>query len=201
MQYGFVSVGRYIGNVILEVRYYTDYNFVGERIDGYHAPVALLTREAADALKTASDLLAEQGWIIKVYDAYRPQRAVDHFVRWGADLGDQRMKSIFYPDMEKSRLFDGYIARKSSHSRGSTVDLTIVDAATGRDADMGSPFDLLGEISNHGTGLITPAQAANRSILRRAMEQAGFQALPKEWWHYTLRDEPYPDTYFDFPVE
>lgn len=201
LQYGFVSIGEHLDHVILEVRYYTDYNFVGARIDGYQAPVALLTIEAADALKTAAALLYEQGYILKIYDGYRPQRAVDHFVRWGADLSDQRMKRIFYPDIDKDKLFDGYIARKSGHSRGSTVDLTIVEAATGREVDMGSPFDLLGKISNHGTELITPGQTENRNILKDAMEQAGFKPYANEWWHYTLIDEPYPDTYFDFPVE
>lgn len=199
---GFVYVADIIPQAVLEMRYYSGYNFVGARIEGYEAPAAILSKRAADALKKASDLLLAQGYVIKIFDAYRPQRAVNHFVRWARDPADQRMKAAFYPDVEKANLFaSGYLARKSGHSRGSTVDLTLIDFATGREIDMGSPFDLLGPVSHHDTPLITPWQKANRELLRRAMLAAGFVSYAKEWWHYGLRNEPFPDTYFDFPVK
>ena len=199
---GFVYVTDVIETALLDVRYYGNNNFIGTRIDGYEAPTAVLTEEAAAALKVAADILEEQGFYIKVFDAFRPQRAVDHFVRWAQDLDDQKMKELFYPDVDKSKLFElGYIAEKSGHSRGSTVDLTLVEIATGKELDMGSGFDFFGPISHHGTGLITKEQEANRNILRDAMVAAGFAIYPEEWWHYTLKDEPYPDQYFDFPVD
>ena len=164
--------------------------------------MAILTEEAAAALKKAADSLEEQGYYIKIFDAYRPQRAVDHFIRWAKDLDDVKMKEQFYPEVDKSKLFElGYIAEKSGHSRGSTVDLTLVDIETNEELDMGSGFDFFGSISNHGTDLITPEQERNRNILRDAMVAAGFKIYPEEWWHYTLEDEPYPDTYFNFPVK
>lgn len=200
-EHGFVVVSDVVPLVLLEVRYYSSYNFVGERIDGYGAPLVLLTKEAAEALKKAAEALAGQGYILKIYDGYRPQRAVDHFIRWAGNLDDQRMKSIFYPGVNKEKVFDlGYLARRSGHSRGSTVDLTLVDMKTGRELDMGSPFDYFGEISHHGTPLITERQAANRNTLKSAMEAAGFKPYSREWWHYTLIGEPYPDTYFDFTI-
>lgn len=198
---GFVYVTDVISTAILEIRYFSEDNFVGTIIDGYEAPKAILTIEAAQALKKAADTLYEQGYYIKIFDAYRPQRAVNHFMRWAQDLDDVKMKEKYYPDLDKSVLFElGYIAEKSGHSRGSTVDLTLVDIATGKEVDMGSGFDFFGEISNHGTKLITAEQEQNRNILRDAMVAAGFQIYPEEWWHYTLKNEPYPDTYFDFPV-
>jgi len=198
---GFVYVTDVIPTAQLEIRYCSDNNFVGTVIDGYEAPKAILTVEAAQALKKAADELYEKGYYIKIFDAYRSQRAVDHFVRWSKDLDDTKMKEKYYPDLDKSVLFElGYVAAKSSHSRGSTVDLTLVEIATGEEVDMGSGFDFFGEISNHGTDLITPEQEKNRNILRDAMVNAGFEVYPEEWWHYTLKDEPYPDTYFDFPV-
>ncbi|HQD40087.1 MAG TPA: M15 family metallopeptidase [Bacillota bacterium] len=199
---GFVYVTDVIPTALLEIRYFSEDNFVGAVIDGYHAPKAILTIEAAQALKKAADLLYEQGYYIKIFDAYRPQRAVDHFIRWAKDLNDTKMKEKYYPALDKSVLFElGYIAEKSGHSRGSTVDLTLVDISTGEELDMGSGFDFFGEISNHGTDLITEEQEENRNILRDAMVAAGFEVYPEEWWHYKLKDEPYPDTYFDFPVE
>jgi D-alanyl-D-alanine dipeptidase len=199
---GFVYVTDEIPTAILEIRYYSEDNFVGTVVDGYHAPKAILTEEAAQALKKAADNLYEQGYYIKIFDAYRPQSAVDHFIRWAKDLDDTKMKEKYYPDLDKSVLFElGYIAEKSGHSRGSTVDLTLVDVSTGKELDMGSGFDFFGEISNHGTDLITEEQEKNRNILRDAMVDAGFEVYPEEWWHYKLKDEPYPDTYFDFPVK
>ena len=199
---GFVLLTDVIPDAILEIRYYSTFNFVGARIDAYEAPVAYLSREAAYALKRASDALIVRGYRIKIYDAYRPQSAVDHFKRWSEDLTATEMKPYFYPDLDKSELFSkGYIAGRSGHSRGSTVDLTIVDMASGREADMGSGFDLFGELSHSDyTQGLTEEQIENRSILRRAMTDSGFRPAFSEWWHFTLVNEPYPDTYFDFPI-
>ena len=199
---GFVMLTDVVPDALLEMRYASTYNFTGDVVDGYEQPVALVTREAARALRRASELAREQGYRLKVWDAYRPQRAVDHFVRWAADVADVRMKGVFYPDVDKTRLFDeGYIARRSSHTRGSTVDLTLMCEATGREADMGGPFDFFGELSHPGyAGALTAGQRAARRLLADVMAQAGFAPIDSEWWHFTLADEPYPDTYFTFPV-
>ena len=197
----FVVVSQVIPDAILEIRYHSTFNFVGDRIDGYDEPCALLTREAALALKEASDDLMAQGYRIKIYDAYRPQDAVNHFVRWAKDLGDTRMKAYFYPEVDKSQLFSsGYIAKRSGHSRGSTVDITLFDLSTGKDADMGGTFDYFGDASHYEYKKLTPEQKKNRLILRKAMTAHGFKPISTEWWHFTLIDEPYPDTYFNFPV-
>ena len=198
---GFVSIGEVIPDALLDVRYYTTYNFVGARIDGYEQPVVLLTKEAATALKRVSDDLLARGLRLVIYDAYRPQRAVDHFVYWAEDVADDRMKAVFYPEVDKADLFErGFIAKRSGHSRGSTVDLTLLDEKTGSLVDMGGPFDFFGELSHPDYTGVTPEQHANRMLLREAMLKHGFKPLRTEWWHFTLRDEPYPDTYFDFPV-
>lgn len=198
---GFVLVGEAIPDAIMEIRYYTTYNFVGERIDGYEQPVAILTKEAAHALRLVSDDMLQQGLRLVIYDAYRPQRAVDHFARWAEDLSAASMKAVFYPDVEKADLFEqGFIARRSGHSRGSTVDLTVLDEATGKLIDMGGPFDFFGELSHPAYPGVTPQQHANRMLLQAAMMKRGFKPLSTEWWHFTLVDEPYKDTYFDFPV-
>ena len=216
----FVTLTDAVPDAILEIRYYGTYNFVGERIDGYEQPTALLTKQAADSLRAVSDDLMAQGYRLKIYDAYRPQKGVDHFVRWDADISDTAMKKYFYPDLDKSVLFDQeYIMEKSGHTRGSTVDLTLFDMNAEKELDMGGTFDWFGPEShpdfcgNPETGeytgdnsmspqgrTITATQFANRMILRRAMLAHGFKPLDSEWWHFTLRDEPYPDTYFTFPV-
>ena len=216
----FVTLTTAVPDAILEIRYFSTYNFVGTRIDGYLEPTALLTRRAADSLRAVSDELKAKGYRIKIFDAYRPQKAVDHFVRWAANVPDTLMKQYFYPDLDKSVLFEQeYIMEKSGHTRGSTVDLTLFDMATERELDMGGTFDWFGPEShpdfcgNPDTGeytgdnskspagrSITPEQFERRMILRRAMLNHGFKALDSEWWHFTLRDEPYPDTYFTFPV-
>ncbi len=209
----FVNITDVVPDVILEIRYFGTYNFVGARIDGYLQPTALLTREAADSLKAVSDDLKAQGYRLKIYDAYRPQTAVDHFVRWGKDLSDTLMKSYFYPNECKDSLFiKEYIATRSGHSRGSTLDLTLFDMRTEKEADMGGTFDWFGKEShpdcggNPETGVyrqndtITAQQFENRMILRRAMLAHGFKPYECEWWHFTLRNEPFPDTYFDIPV-
>lgn len=196
----FVNVADAVPDVILEIRYYSTYNFVGDRIDGYEAPVALLTKEAAAALKKASDTLIAQGYRLKVFDAYRPQTAVNHFIRWAKDVEDAIMKEYFYPQVDKSRLFElGFICAKSSHSRGSTIDLTLFDMATGREVDMGCPFDWFGQESHPSYTNLTKKQLEMRQLLRNTMINAGFSPFDTEWWHFTLKNEPYPETYFDFP--
>ena len=200
---GFVILSEHVPAVIQEIRYYTTYNFVGDRIDGYEEPVALLTAEAARALKAVENEAIVQGYRLKIFDTYRPVCAVKHFVLWGIEDQDIRMKPYFYPDLEKQELFaKGYIASKSSHSRGSTVDLTLFDMNKGKEVDMGSPFDYFGEVSHpdyHGS-LITDEQYENRMVLQNLMVRNGFKPINCEWWHFTLKDEPYPDTYFEFPV-
>ena len=174
---------------------------IGERIDGYEEPCALLTVEAARALKAAANELMVQGYRLKVFDAYRPATAVKHFVLWGIEDQDIRMKPYFYPELEKQALFaEGYIAKLSSHSRGSAVDLTLLDMKTGKEVDMGSPFDLFSPLSHPDCREITEEQYENRMLLRRAMLRNGFQPIGCEWWHFSLKNEPYPDTYFNFPV-
>ena len=198
---GFISVTDAIPDAKLEIRYSTAHNFVGDPINGYDEPIALLTKEATASLIGASNDLRKQGYLIKIYDAYRPQRAVDHFVSWANDFDDTRMKDEFYPDLDKSSLFSsGYIAYSSGHSRGSTIDLTLVDAATGKDVDMGGSFDYFGTLSHPDYTGITEKQYQNRMILRNAMVNNGFSPLSTEWWHFSLNSEPYPYTYFDFPV-
>lgn len=197
----FVIVSDVVPDVILEIRYYSGFNFIGKRFPLYNSPVAILTKEAANALKKANDILKSQGYILKIWDAYRPQSSVNYIARWIKDAGDNKMKEFFYPDIDKKDLFElGYIVKHSGHSRGSTVDLTIVDMKTGKEIDMGSPFDFFGEISHHGTALISKDQENNRQILKEAMEAAGFDFYCSEWWHYTLKDEPYSDDYFDFEI-
>ncbi len=211
---GFVTLTDVVPDVILEIRYFGTYNFVGTRIDGYEQPVALLTRQAADSLRAVSDDVMEQGYRLKIYDAYRPQQAVDHFVRWAADMDATEMKSYFYPSLSKKVLFpQQYICAKSGHTRGSTLDLTLFDMQTEKEVDMGGTFDWFGPEShpdfggNPETGVykpnphLTAEQFTNRMILRRAMMRHGFKPMPTEWWHFTLKDEPYPDTYFNFPVK
>ena len=213
----FVSLTEAVPDAILEIRYFGSYNFVGDRIDGYLAPTALMTRAAADSLKAVSDDVMRLGYRLKIYDAYRPQEAVDHFVRWAADRKDRRMKAYFYPDLDKSVLFkQDYIMEKSGHTRGSTVDLTLFDMATGKEVDMGGTFDWFGPESHPDfcgdpeTGAFKPTkkrralteqQFRNRMVLREAMLRHGFKPLSSEWWHFTLRNEPFPDTYFNFPVQ
>ena len=198
---GFVLLSDYVPGIVQEIRYYSTYNFIGDRIYCYEEPAALCTQEAARALKAAANELNVLGYRIKVFDAYRPAGAVRHFVLWGIEDTDIRMKPYFYPDLNKTELFEkGYIASKSSHSRGSTVDLTLLDMATGKELDMGSPFDLFSEVSHPDCHTITEEQYANRMILRSSMLRNGFEPIDCEWWHFTLKDEPYPDTYFEFPV-
>ncbi|MBQ6167123.1 MAG: M15 family metallopeptidase [Muribaculaceae bacterium] len=210
----FVTITDVVPDAILEIRYFSTYNFVGARIDGYEEPVALMTRQAADSLRAVSDDLKQHGYCLKIYDAYRPQRGVDHFMRWALVEDDTITKAYFYPRLAKKQVFDGeYVATKSGHSRGSTIDLTLVDMLTGKELDMGGTFDWFGieshpdyggnpetlEYTDDGTH-ISSVQFYNRMVLRTAMMRHGFKPLDNEWWHFTLKDEPFPDTYFNFPV-
>ena len=209
----FVQISDVVPDVILEIRYYSTYNFIGTRIDGYLEPTALLTRQAADSLKAVSEDLKTQGYRLKIYDAYRPQQAVDHFIRWSQCAEDTLMKSYFYPMLDKPVLFElGYILKKSGHSRGSTVDLTLFDMSTEKEADMGGTFDWFGieshpdycgnpKTGEYTGGQLTETQFRNRMILRNAMLSHGFMPIDEEWWHFTLANEPFPDTYFNFPVK
>ena len=198
---GFILLADYVPAIVQEIRYYSTYNFVGERIDGYEEPCALLTKEAARALKAVSNEAVVMGYRLKVFDAYRPVKAVKHFVLWGIEDTDIRMKEYFYPDLDKESLFtEGYIAGRSSHSRGSTVDLTLLDMQTGKEVDMGSSFDYFGEESHPDYRGITSEQYENRMLLQKLMLRNGFLPFDFEWWHFTLSNEPYPDTYFEFPI-
>ena len=197
----FVLLSDYVPSIVQEIRYFSTYNFVGDRIDGYEETCAILTIDASRALKAVANEANVKGYRLKVFDAYRPARAVKHFMLWGIEDLDLRTKLFFYPDLEKAALFElGYIASRSSHSRGSTVDLTLLDMSTGKELDMGSPFDFFSEVSHPDYKGITDEQYDNRMILRDMMLRNGFEPLDCEWWHFTLRDEPFKDTYFDFPV-
>ncbi len=210
-----VDVRDVAPDIVLDIRYYTRYNFIGRRIDGYEAPKCLLTLQAAQALTRVQKELRAQSLSLKIYDCYRPQMAVDQFVLWAKDLDDTKMKSIFYPQVDKQNLFrDGYIAEKSGHSRGSTVDLTLMslplqksetcmESAVCRDnsLDMGTPFDFFDPSSFALHAGLTPAQSERQQRLHFVMLKHGFKYLPEEWWHFTLVNEPYPDRYFNFPVQ
>ncbi len=221
----FVALNDVDPTIRYDIRYFGQHNFVGERIDGYRQPQCILTRQAATALRTAQRTLLRQGYTLKVYDCYRPQRAVDDFVAWGKRLRDQRMKAEFYPRVDKRRVFkEGYIAEQSGHSRGSTVDVTLVkrppgpqdryrrgdrlvDCAAPRSQrfrdnsiDMGTGYDCFDPLSHPYNARVRGKQRANRLKLRRALLAQGFKGLATEWWHFTLREEPYPETFFDFPV-
>ena len=197
----FVVLADFVPGIIQEIRYYSTYNFVGDRIDGYEEPCALATKEAARALKNVSNEMNVRGYRLKIFDTYRPVRAVKHFVFWGIEDMDLRMKPYFYPELEKQELFvRGYIASQSSHSRGSTVDLTLFDMETGKEIDMGGPFDYFSELSHPDYRGITEEQYENRMILQNTMVRNGFVPYDCEGGHFTLKDEPYPDVYFDFPV-
>lgn len=198
---GFVYVREIIPSVREDIRYAGSHNFVGCPVDGYFAPRAVLRLEAALALKIAAEAFDKKGYGLLIYDAYRPQRAVDHFVRWAQDPQDIKTKAEFYPTLEKSELFPrGYIAVRSGHSRGLTVDLTLTDAQ-GKEIDMGGEFDWFSRISSHDYENLTPQQKANRWLLREGMEAVGFGAYSEEWWHYTLKTAQKTEAYYDFPIE
>jgi zinc D-Ala-D-Ala dipeptidase len=221
----FVALDEVDATILQDMRYATSYNFVGRRIDGYREPLCIVTRRAAKALRRAQDALREEGYSLKVYDCYRPQRAVDHFVRWSQN-GSRRMKREFYPRVDKNRLFDdGYIARRSGHSRGGTVDLTLVklpaepqpvwtrrefgltpctapkpERFPDNSVGMGTSYDCFDTRSHTFDERIRGRARRNRLLLKRTMADAGFEYYANEWWHFTLRDERYPNRSFDFPV-
>ncbi len=197
----FVDVTAVVPGLLVEARYASAHNFVGTPIDGYERPVCLLTRQAAQGLAAVQRDLAAHGLGLKVFDCYRPVRAVMHFVRWARDVRDTAMKAEFYPTVDKRDLFRlGYIAAQSGHSRGSTVDLGLVTLADGKELDMGTPFDTFSPRSWPGDTGVSAAARQNRATLSAAMRRGGFRPYDREWWHFTLRGEPFPDTYFDFPV-
>ena len=199
---GFVYAKEVIPNLRSDLRYYSSNNFIGKPIDGYIKPTLILTKKATEALKNVQDELGKLGFGLLVYDAYRPQRAVDQFIAWTKDSLDVATKTKYYPNVNKKDLIDQqYIASKSGHSRGSTVDVTIVSLTTGHILDMGSAYDLFDEKSSIDYPNITRNQHAVRLLLKRRMEKHGFKSHPKEWWHFTLKDEPFKNKYFDFPVE
>lgn len=199
---GFVYVKDLIPDVVTEMRYTGNNNFIGRPIRGYNEQVVILSSPAATALKNVQEDLKKRGYCLKIFDAYRPQRAVNNFMEWAKDVDDTIMKQKFYPAVDKKDLFNlGYIASRSGHSRGSTVDLTIIDATTGKELDMGSSYDLFGEISHHDSPKVTPQQKKNRELLKNTMKKYGFTPYAQEWWHYTYQPEPFPETYFDFEVE
>ncbi|OUR99297.1 peptidase M15 [Flavobacteriales bacterium 33_180_T64] len=198
----FIYVKDIIPDIDVELRYFSGNNFVGDTIDGYKSNTLILTRQSAQALKKVQDELQEQNLCLRVYDGYRPQRAVNHFMRWAKDLNDTINKQQFYPDVEKRYLFrEEYIATRSGHSRGSTLDLTIIDAHTNEPLDMGSPYDFFGKESWVAYSELTKKQIANRQLLQMVMLKHNFRNYPKEWWHFTLRLEPFPKTYFDFEIQ
>ena len=202
---GFVYLKDIAPTIVLDMRYTTSENFIGAPIEGYINPVAIATKEAAVALNNVQTDLQRFGLSLKIYDAYRPQRAIDHFARWAKDLTDVRKQTEYYPKVAKEVLFqEGYIASKSGHSRGSTFDLTLVsidNKGAPRELDMGTLFDFFDPKSGSEYADLTVAQRANRLLLKTVMEKQSFKPYPKEWWHFTLKEEPYPDTYFNFVIE
>lgn len=222
---GFVEIREVIPDIVLDLRYLTNHNFLGVPVDGYKSEKCYLTKAAADSLLKVQTELKRFGFSLKIYDAYRPQKAVDHFVRWAKDIEDTVTKKEFYPSVDKRRLFiDGYIAEKSGHSRGSTIDLTIVplplpsqpefdinnqcecykstdERFKDNSIDMGTGFDCFNELSHTQNPALQPKQRANRLLLVSLMEKYGFKNLAEEWWHFTLKNEPFPSTYFNFDIE
>jgi D-alanyl-D-alanine dipeptidase len=222
---GFIEIRDVIPDIILDLRYLTNQNFLGVPVDGYKAEKCYITKTAADSLAKVQNELRGFSLSLKIYDAYRPQQAVNHFVRWARDLSDTLTKKEFYPTVDKSRLFiDGYIAEKSGHSRGSTIDLTIVPIPLpyqpefdnenqcecfesidkrfkDNSIDMGTGFDCFNSLSHTENAAVSQQQRANRLLLKSLMDKYGFKNLEEEWWHFTLRNEPFPNTYFDFEIK
>ena len=198
----FVYVKEVVPSIKVELKYFSNNNFLGVPVDSYKKDVAILTIKAAEALKQVQEELKQHNLSIMIYDSYRPQTAVNHFVRWARNLSDTINKESYYPNVMKQHLFkEGYIASKSGHSRGSTLDITLVDLNTCEPIDMGSPYDYFGPESWVANNNLTVQQRASRMLLQTIMLKYGFRNYPKEWWHFTLKGEPFPDTYFDFPVD
>ncbi|WP_392469583.1 M15 family metallopeptidase [Sphingobacterium cellulitidis] len=198
----FVELKKMVPNIEIELRYFGNHNFMGRRVKGYEANKVYISKEAAKSLVLIQKELNQMGLGIKVFDAYRPQQAVDNFKEWALDIADSTAKQEFYPDVDKRDLFKlGYIAEKSGHSRGSTIDLTIINLTDKKELDMGTGFDFFGEPSHHDYSEISDAQKANRKLLRGIMVKYGFKAIEEEWWHYTLKNEPFKDQYFNFAIK
>lgn len=198
----FIELKKMVPNIEIELRYFGNHNFMGRRVKGYEANKVYISKEAAKSLVLIQKELNQMGLGIKVFDAYRPQQAVDNFKEWALDIADSTAKQEFYPDVDKRDLFKlGYIAEKSGHSRGSTIDLTIINLTDKKELDMGTGFDFFGEPSHHDYSEISDAQKANRKLLRGIMEKYGFKAIEEEWWHYTLKNEPFKDQYFNFAIK
>ena len=199
---GFVYLSNIDATIQSEIRYLSNNNFIGKTIDGYYNNCVIVSKETADALHKVQTILTKKGLSLKVFDAYRPQQAVNHFVKWAKVLSDTLMKRAYYPQVPKSELFKrGYIASKSGHTRGSTVDLTIIDIKTKKEVDMGGPYDFFGMKSHPNYKKISIRQQKNRLYLRKIMLDNNFKPYANEWWHFTLRNEPFPKTYFNFPVQ
>ncbi|WP_104808591.1 M15 family metallopeptidase [Polaribacter filamentus] len=199
---GFVFLSDVDATIQTELRYLSNNNFIGKTVDGYYDNCLIVTKETADALHKVQTILAKKGLSLKIFDAYRPQQAVDHFVKWAKVLQDTLMKKEYYPQVPKSELFNrGYIASKSGHTRGSTVDLTIINLKTSKELDMGSPYDFFGVQSHPNYKNISENQKKNRFYLREIMLANTFKPYDYEWWHFTLRNEPFPKTYFNFPIK
>lgn len=201
MRDGFVYADEAVPGIRWDAKYATWDNFTGKPVDGYLVNRIVGTTELCTALAEAQKKAGELGFGLLLWDGYRPQQAVDCFIRWSEQPEDGRTKARHYPRIERADMFEqGYVATRSGHSRGSTVDLGLYDLATGYVTAMGGDHDLMDPISHHGAEGITAAETENRRQFRAVMEACGFQAYEYEWWHYTLRNEPYPDTYFDFPI-
>ena len=199
---GFVYLEDVDASIQKELRYLSNNNFIGRKIDGYKNNCVIITEQAAHQLKKVQTELLKKGLSLKIFDAYRPQEAVNHFVKWAKVLSDTLMKQEYYPKVPKSQLFNqGYIASKSGHTRGSTVDLTIIDVKTGKELDMGSPYDFFGVQSHPLHSNLSKEQKENRMLLRKVMLENNFKPYENEWWHFTLRNEPFRNTYFNFSIE
>ena len=200
LEAGFVYLNDIDDSIVVNLKYYSSENFTGQFVEGYHSNNAILTKESALALSNAQDDFNKLGYSLILYDAYRPQRAVDFFIQWSKNLNDTINKRIYYPNIKKSELFElGYIAYKSGHSRGSTVDVSLVEISTNKVLDMGTIFDYFGVESHTFFDDISEKQKSNRLILYEIMSNNGFKNYSKEWWHFTLENEPYKE-YFDFLV-
>jgi len=198
----FVDVSKLLPQAHFDIRYSTNNNFVGKPIDGYKSAKCLLTKKASVALANVQKELLKNDLSLKLFDCYRPQHAVDHFVRWAKDIEDRKTKRIYYPNVKKKNLFkDGYIAEKSGHSRGSTLDVTLIRVKTNKELDMGTPFDFFDPLSHTESLMIGKNALQNRLFLKEIMEKHGFKNLKEEWWHFSLKNEPYPKKYFDFEIE
>ena len=201
MQTGFVFLDEVLAGVRWDAKYATWDNFTGTPVDGYEVNRVVGSAAMALALLDAQARAEALGFGLLLWDGYRPQRAVDRFLKWSEEPEDGRTKQCFYPNIDRAGMFaNGYVAERSGHSRGSAVDLTLFRLDTGELAPMGGRHDLMDERSHHGARGVSRVEARNRQTLCSVMEQRGFKRYESEWWHYSLKDEPHPDTYFDFPI-